>query len=133
MEDNRLKQLFKDFDPPLSSSLHFMTKLQKNMEAVEFVRQYEAAQKKRNKMAVAIAAAAGFAAGVIMTLLYPFIIEWIHSLNISLPLSLASKATMLPNILVWLIIAGISVLTAYQTYESAASQLSPKLETTPKN
>lgn len=35
MEDDKLKDLFSNYEPDLSSSFQFMTKLKKNMEAVE--------------------------------------------------------------------------------------------------
>ncbi len=79
MEDDKLKDIFRDFDPDLSSSLQFISKLQRNMEAVEIVRQYNAALRRRNKLAVAIAGLCGFAVGVTLTLLYPFIVDWIRT------------------------------------------------------
>ncbi len=127
MEDDKLKDIFKDFDPELSSSLQFMTKLQRNMEAVEIVRQYNAALRRRNKLAVAIAGLCGFAVGVTLTLLYPFIVEWISSFNITLSLRDASTLTIDFSYIVWLIVAGVSVFSAWNAYQIALAKLTPKL------
>ncbi len=85
MEDDKIKELFNDFEPELSSSFQFMTKLKRNMEAVEIVKQHNAALKKRNKLAVAIAGVCGFAVGVILTLLFPLLGCWVPTFSISLP------------------------------------------------
>ncbi len=127
MEDDKLKDLFNNYEPDLSSSFQFMTKLKKNMEAVEIVRQYHAAQKRLNRWAVAIAGMAGFAVGVVMTLLFPFITEWIASFNFNIPLTHTSTLTFDFKYLTWLIVAAISVLTAISAYEFASTRLTPKI------
>ncbi|MDE6480649.1 MAG: hypothetical protein K2L45_10305 [Muribaculaceae bacterium] len=127
MEDDKIKDIFKDFDPELSSSFQFMAKLQKNMEAVEIIRRYNAAQKRRNKWAVAIAGACGFAMGVILTLLFPMIVDWISSFKISLPLLNAATMAIDFSYIAWILVAAVSVLTALWVYELASAKLSPKL------
>lgn len=131
MEDDKIKDIFKEFDPELSSSFQFIAKLQKNMEAMEIIRQYNAAQKRRNKWAVAIAGFSGFAMGVIMTLLFPFITDWVASLNLSLPLSHSSTMTFDFSYLVWLLVAAVSVLTAVSVYEIASKNLKLSQELKP--
>ncbi len=120
MEDDKLKDIFREFEPELSSSFQFMTRLQKNMEAVEIVRQYHAAQKRRNRWAVAIAGVAGFAVGVIMTLLFPFITEWIASFNFTIPLPHSSTLNFDFRYLGWLLVAMVSVLTSVGVYGLAS-------------
>ncbi|MDE7420234.1 MAG: hypothetical protein K2N35_08495 [Muribaculaceae bacterium] len=127
MEDDKIKDIFKDFDPELSSSFQFMAKLQKNMEAVEIIRRYNAAQTRRNKWAVAIAGACGFAMGVILTLLFPMIVDWISSFKISLPLLNAATMAIDFSYIAWILVAAVSVLTALWVYELASAKLSPKL------
>lgn len=124
MEDDKLKDLFSNYEPDLSSSFQFMTKLKKNMEAVEIVRQYHAAQKRLNRWAVAIAGMSGFAVGVVMTLLFPFITEWIASFNFNIPLTHTSALTFDFKYLTWLIVAAISVLTSVSVYNVVNSQSS---------
>lgn len=127
MEDDKLKDIFKEFNPDLSSSFQFMTKLKKNMEAMEIVRQYNATQKRRNKLAVAIAAICGFAMGVIMTLLFPIISEWIASIQVTLPLFNSNNLFIDCSYLGWLLVAGASVLTALSAYDIALARLTAKV------
>ncbi len=123
MEDDKIKDIFKEFNPELFSSFQFMTRLQKNMEAMEIVKQYNAAQKRRNRWAVAIAGLSGFAVGVIMTLLFPFITEWIASFNFSIPLHSANTLNFDLRYLAWLLVGVVSVLTALGIYEIASCRL----------
>ncbi len=124
MKDDKIKELFSDFKPELSSSFEFMTKLQRNMEAVEIVKQHQAALKKRNRMAVAIAAVCGFAMGVILTLLFPLISDWVSTLSISLPYLHTGNLKFDFSYVAWLIVAGASVLTSVNAYEIAMAKLS---------
>ena len=117
MEDDKFKDIFKEFNPELSSSFQFMTKLEKNMEAMEIVKLYDATQKKRNKIAVALAGVCGFAMGVILTLLYPFIVEMLASFRFTLPTWNASTMTINLSHIGWLLVAAISVLTSLSVYE----------------
>ncbi len=121
MEDDKLKDIFREFDPELSSSFQFMSRLQKNMEAVEIVKQYHAAQRRRNRWAVAIAGVAGFAVGVIMTLLFPLITEWIASFNFTIALSHSSTLNFDFRYLAWLLVAALSVLTPVGVYHVVGS------------
>lgn len=124
MEDEKIKDIFKEFDPELSSSFQFITKLQKNMEAMEIVRQYNETQKRRNKWAVAIAGICGFAMGVIMTLLLPFITDWVASISFALSL----PPTLNFTYIVWLLIATVSVLTTVSVYEVALKSITLRQE-----
>lgn len=120
MED-KIKDIFKEFDPELSSSFQFIAKLEKNMEAVEIVRQFHSAQKRRNLWAVAIAGMAGFTVGVVMTLLFPFITEWIASFNFSIALPHSSTVNFDFRYLAWLLVAALSVITSVGVYWVANS------------
>ena len=117
MEDDKLKEIFNEFKPELSSSFQFMTKLKKNMEAVEIVKLYNAAQRKRNKIAVALAGICGFAMGVILTLLYPVVEERFASFRFTLPTWHASTMTIDFSHIGWLLVAAVSVLTSLCVYE----------------
>ena len=123
MEEDKLKDIFKEFNPELSSSFQFMTKLQKNMEAVEIVKQYNAAQKKRNKFAVTIAAACGFAVGVILTLLFPLMGDLVSTFSVSLPFLHVSSLTINYSFISWISIAALSVITALNAYDIALAKL----------
>lgn len=122
MEDVKIKDLFSNYQPELSSSCDFMAKLQRNMEAVEIVKRHNAALKKRNVLAVAIAALSGFAMGVILTLLFPLIGNWTSVFHIPLPSLQISGLTIIG----WIVVAAVSVLTALNAYEIAMEGLTSR-------
>lgn len=126
MEEDRLKDLFSDFQPELPSSFQFMARLQKNMEAVEIVKQHNLALSRRNKLAVAIAALSGFAMGVILTLLFPLIGDWVSTFSISLPHLHVSSITVDYSFLAWIVMAGVCIITALNAYEIALAKLTPQ-------
>jgi hypothetical protein len=126
MDDDKLKELFTNFQPEMSSSLQFMAKLQKNMEQVEILRQHHLAIKERNKFAVCIAAAIGFLVGVILTLLFPLIGSWVSTFSISLPHLQISSITIDYSFVGWMIVAVTCVIIALNAYEIALVKLTPK-------
>ncbi len=125
MEDNNIKDLFQDFQPELSSSFQFMTRLRKNMETVEILRQHNVALKKRNKLAVAIAAVSGFVMGVVMTLLLPLIGDWVATFKAPSLLHISSL-TIDYSFVTWIVMAVACIITALNAYEIALSKLTPK-------
>lgn len=67
MEEDKLKEIFENFEPELSSSARFVERVQQKMEAVEYVRQHQAAWQRKNCKAVCFAALAGFLVGALLT------------------------------------------------------------------
>jgi hypothetical protein len=126
MEDDKLRNLFNDFQPELSTSSKFMAKLQKNMEMIEILKQHDIALKRRNKLAVVIAAVSGFVMGVILTLLFPLIANWIYTVSVSLPHLHISNLTIDYSFVAWIIIAGVCIITVLNAYEIALAKLAPK-------
>jgi hypothetical protein len=124
MEDDKLRNLFNDFQPELSSSSQFMAKLQKNMEMVEILKQHDIALKKRNKLAVVIAAVSGFVMGVILTLLFPLIGDRVSTFSVSL--MHISNMTIDYSFVGWIVMAGACIITALNAYEIALAKLAPK-------
>jgi uncharacterized membrane protein (DUF485 family) len=109
----------------MSSSLLFMDKLQKNMERVEFLKQHNLAIKRRNRLAVCIAATSGFIMGVILTLLFPLVESWVSTFSISLPLLRIHNLTI-GYIVGWIVMAAACIITALNAYEIAFIKLTPK-------
>ena len=126
MEDDKLKELFSDFKPELSSDFLFMSKLQRNMESVELIRQRSVAVRKRNKIAVAAAAISGFMIGVIMTLLLPIIAGGISDLKLNFPYIDVAPLYLDSQIFTWIASALVSGITAYNVYEITNSRLEVK-------
>lgn len=130
MEDDKIKDLFSSFEPEMPSDFQFMARLRRSMEAVELVKQHNLAMRRRNKKAVVIAALSGFAAGVLLTLLFPLVGDWISVVSISIPHMGISPITIEYQLVAWIVVAIVSVLIAFNVYEIAMSRLASK-ETVP--
>lgn len=125
--DEKIKELFRNFEPELTaSSADFMQRLQKSMDAVEIVKQYNIALRKRNRLATAIAAFCGFAAGVVMTLLFPLLGNWVTTFDIAIPHMHIQSFTINYTYVAWVMMAAVSVITALNAYELAIARLTPK-------
>ncbi len=122
MKEDKIKEIFDDFQPELTSSLQFMNKLQKNMEAVEIVKRHNATVRKRNLIAVVVAAASGLLMGVILTLLYSVSgIGRIAAHRISMPDFLNYTLDVDYSVIAWLVISTICSLTTLYIYSGISS------------
>lgn len=123
MEDDKIKNLFADFNPELSSDTQFMARLQRNLEAVEFVKQQSAIFRKRNKTAVVVAALSGFVVGVLTTLIFSAFDVWTSLVYLSLPLLTANPIAIDFRIIAIILAAAASCFTVYNTYVVTLSKL----------
>lgn len=128
MEDEKIKSLFSDYDPELSSDFSFMSKLERNLDSVEIIRKHTSEVRSRYRKALAFAAVAGFIVGYLFSLTLPYlnkaIANWKLTLaNDSIYITIADNFSIL---LSWIIIAGASVFAALNTYELSLSLLKTK-------
>ena len=127
MEDDKLKSLFTNFEPELSSDFKFIHKLERNLNSVEIIKRHTAEVRPRNKKAVAIAAFAGFIVGFVFSLFLPYLSNAVSDWQSTLPggyiMNLFADSF---TIIAWAVIAGTSVLAAINTYEVSLSLLKPK-------
>ncbi len=123
MDNDNLKELFGNFNPDLSSGSDFIARLQQRMDTIEMVRQYNAELRRRNRIAVMIAALAGFIMGVVLTLLMPLIGDWIATFRLSVP---GHAFNIDLHYIAWVLLAAVSMFTALNTYEIALARLAPK-------
>ncbi len=126
MDDDKLKDFFGSFDPELSSDIRFMSKLQRNMEAVELVKQRSLATRKRNKVAVAVAALSGVVMGVLITLLFPLVEDWTSSINFTIPYLGMGPLTVDLRLIGWMLVSVVSGVTAYNSYEIVLFKMTAK-------
>lgn len=126
MEDDKIKELFSGFEPQLSSDSRFMRKLQQNMEAVELVKRRSESVRKRNRVAVVVAALSGFVAGVILSLLYPLISESLPVIQFKMPYVNSAAISVSPQVPIWICMAIASGIIAYNAYVITLSRLSLK-------
>ena len=126
MEDDKLKFLFTNFEPELSSDFKFMNKLERNLNSVEIIKRHTAEVRSRNKKAVAIAAFAGFIVGFVFSLFLPYLSNAVSDWQSTLPggyiMNLFADSF---TIIAWAVIAGTSVLAAINTYLVSLSLLKP--------
>ncbi|RXE72596.1 hypothetical protein [Duncaniella freteri] len=127
MEDDKLKSLFSNFEPELSSDFLFMNKLQRNLNSVELIKQHTAEVRSRSRKAVAIAAIVGFIVGFLFSLSLPYLTDAVSNWQLTLPSE--SVMNVFANnftIIAWLVIGGTSVFAALNSYEVSLSLLRPK-------
>ena len=127
MEDDKLKSLFSNFEPELSSDFLFMNKLQRNLNSVELIKQHTAEVRSRSRKAVAIAAIVGFIVGFLFSLSLPYLSEAVSNWQLTLPSeSVVNVFATNFTIIAWLVIGGTSVFAALNSYELSLSLLKPK-------
>ncbi|MDE7440553.1 MAG: hypothetical protein K2M69_00080 [Muribaculaceae bacterium] len=128
MEDEKLKSLFSNFEPVLSSDLEFINKLNRNLNSVELIKQQTAAARSRNKKAVVVAACVGFIVGFLFSLALPYLNNVIANWRLSLPDN-SFMAPMADNFIyiAWIVIAGASTIVALNAYEFALTSYHPHI------
>lgn len=119
-EDIQLREMFRGFDPELSSDSLFMAALKGRMEAMEDVKREQERFRRASSRGAAVAALAGFIAGILMTLLTQHLMPMlarIPSIASSIPApALDIAASMLP----WLLTALTAVAAAMGSYRLVA-------------
>lgn len=126
MEDDKIKSLFNDFAPELSSDPLFMARLERNMESVELVRRHTASVGRRNRIAVGVAALVGFGMGVLLTLLLPCIGDAITSLAVAIPHHGLLCINIDWKVVGWIVAGAVCVLSALNAYEITVAGLSAR-------
>lgn len=117
MEDENIKELFQRFQPDMSSDSLFLNRLKRNMEAVEIVKQHSSAVRRRNRIAVTVAALCGVVTGLIMGLLLQIISQSEFTIDLALPASNFIGFRFNWQIIGWMIAAIACALTANNVYE----------------
>lgn len=127
MEDDKIKSLFADFEPELTSDVQFMNNLQRSLTTVDIIRQHAAESRSRNKKAVVIGIVMGFIVGFLFSLLLPYLSDTVSNWQLTLPReSLLKTFANNFNPIAWIVIGTTSVLAALNTYEVSLSLLNPK-------
>ena len=111
--DDSIKKLFEDFNPPLGSDADFMKRLNKRLDAVEYIKEKAAADSRRNRLSLWVASLAGF----LTTLAVPYLTGLLASLDI------ASEYT---SSIPWIAVAAMAIVSALSAYDlsGALSRLS---------
>lgn len=126
MEDDKLRSLFADFQPELSSDRQFMSCLERNMESVEIVKRRMAEMRARNRRAIAVAAVVGFVVGFVFSLALPYLSGLVADWQLTLPEeSVMSVAADYFAVIAWGVTGATAVIAAINTYDMMTSKPIP--------
>lgn len=126
MEDDKLRSLFADFQPELSSDRQFMSCLERNMESVEIVKRRMAEMRARNRRAIAVAAVVGFVVGFLFSLALPYLSGLVADWQLTLPEeSVMSVAADYFAVIAWGVTGATAVIAAINTYDMITSKPIP--------
>lgn len=126
MEEDKLKSLFAEFRPELSSDRQFMNRLTRNMESVEIVKRRMAEMRARNRRAIAVAAVVGFVVGFVFSLVLPYLSGLVADWQLTLPEeSVMSVAADYFAVIAWGVTGATAVIAAINTYDMMTSRPIP--------
>lgn len=126
MEDDKIKDLFTHFSPGLSSDEDFLTNLQRNLNCVESIRHQNDVTRRRNRIAMVVSACCGFAVGVLFSIFFPLLVDMIPEVEIRVPYLILRPMVIDCHLIIWIVAAVVSSLTAYNVYEIILSRSSGK-------
>ena len=122
MEVEKLKEIFREYDPDLSSSMAFLDRLDRNLDSVEMIHRENESVMKRNRIAVAAAACAGFMVGILFSFTLPYISELVRSLMNVIPgVSCQDISDVYPRMVSWIVVGVVSVFASISTYDISIS------------
>ncbi|MDO4320676.1 MAG: hypothetical protein Q4C34_08880 [Bacteroidales bacterium] len=118
-EKDEFSDIFKNFEPKIDSDCDFMSRLSRSLDAVEMVKERNREYVRASRRMAAIAAAAGFAAGVAVMLLLPYfadvfaiVRDWMKSAGMG---PMADNAMTLLQALIVIAPTLTVALTVYRT------------------
>lgn len=116
-KDNQLSEIFTAFNPELPDTEKFMCNLERNLDSVEFIRKNHLVYSRKNRLAAMFSGIAGFIAGTLMTLLFPFIKVFSLYLISSVPDISEDILVNVSQVVSWSIIAIVAVSVSLSSYE----------------
>lgn len=120
MEDDNLRDIFKEFNPKLTEDYLFMNRLRHNLDSVELIKERNAQFKLRNRFAFIIASLAGLIMGLSFSLMFPIIKEWLETMSASYDgNSILGSLADHSLIVFWILNALISMTGAICVYDQA--------------
>lgn len=115
MDDNQIKSIFENFNPrPASDDFDFLTRLERNMDRVDMVKKQIVALRRKSRRAAVWSAAAGFAAGAVLTTLVHLLVPALSAASLTWP----SYPHIDWQIIGWITAAAASFLTSALTYRA---------------
>lgn len=103
MEDDKIKDMLKGFDPKLPHR-DFMLRLQERLDAVEHFKAELHRQRVRSRRAVMVALTVGILVGGLTAMLVPHVAVAVEHISMALPVE-------------WLLIAAAGIIAALSSYD----------------
>lgn len=85
MEDKKIREMFSEFNPPLSSNIQFMSRLREGLDSVEIVKAHNLEQSRHNRQSITVALVVGFLCGLTFSFFLPALSGALQSLQLGLP------------------------------------------------
>lgn len=108
--DDKFTDLFSDYNPDMAPDSQFMQRLERNLRAVESAKSQLIGMRRKNRLAVIIAAVTGFICGILSTLCFPYLLELF-----------AGSMSMIPAdcgyVLAWVVVAAIVGIMTFAAYD----------------
>lgn len=114
--DDELRGLFQSFNPELNQDAEFLQKLERNMNLLDMAAKYNAKFKKENRLSAALAALGGFVAGVISTLIMPFIVTKVIAFSSGFTNVVYSIDPLVTSIISWVMVGAVTFFTTSLLY-----------------
>ena len=127
MEDYQLKDLFAGFNPPMGDDNQFMSKLERNLQAVEFAKTHCAEARRKNRVAVIVASIVGFVCGVVFTLCYPYLLGLIDGFK-DVSSDVAWAVDKYGDVMVWAVCSIATCVLTYASYDISQIALTLRSE-----
>lgn len=118
VKDDGLTGLFDDFKPSMESGVAFMRRLERNLDMIEAVRKVNAEQCRRSRVAVCVAAVAGFVVGVVFAVCMPSLLTFLKRVgNVLSPVDASETLADGFMLAAWLVAGLVTVFVALNAYE----------------
>lgn len=127
MKDDQLKDLFAGFNPPMGDDNQFMSKLERNLQAVEYAKMHCAQTRRKNRVAVVVASFVGFVCGVVFTLCYPYLLSLVDGFK-DVSLDVAWAVDKYGDVMVWAVCSIATCVLTYASYDISQIALTLRSE-----
>lgn len=126
-EDDKIRQLFREYNPEIKSDYQFIAHLKDKLDKVEIVKQHNEARYNANRRALGVAVLAGFVLGVIMTLLFPVLCSMFKSFEFPIHIPFSNELLINGRMIMLIIMCAATCLISLNVYEIALSRLKSKV------
>ncbi len=126
-EDDKIRQLFREYNPEIKSDYQFIAHLKDKLDKVEIVKQHNEARYNANRRALGVAVLAGFVLGVIMTLLFPVLCSMLKSFEFPIHIPFSNELLINGRMIMLIIMCAATCLISLNVYEIALSRLKSKV------